>query len=50
MVYRALATGNVPNIVGAKKLSMRSSEWARVGLPLGLMMLGIYFAVLFFPG
>jgi predicted cation transporter len=41
-----LIPGNVPNIVCANKLGMRSGEWARIGLPLGLIMLGIYFAVL----
>jgi predicted cation transporter len=41
-----LIPGNVPNIVCAGKLNMRSSEWARAGLPLGLALLGIYFAVL----
>jgi predicted cation transporter len=45
-----LIPGNVPNIVCANKLSMRSAEWARIGLPLGLIMLGIYFAVLFVVG
>jgi predicted cation transporter len=41
-----LIPGNVPNIVCANKLSMRSSEWARTGIPFGLLLLGIYFAVL----
>jgi predicted cation transporter len=45
-----LIPGNVPNIVCASKLGMRSSEWARTGLPLGLVMLGIYFALLVFAG
>jgi predicted cation transporter len=45
-----LIPGNVPNIVCANKLGMRSAEWARVGLPLGLITLGIYFAVLFLVG
>ena len=45
-----LIPGNVPNIVCANKLSMRSSEWARIGLPLGLIMLGIYFALLLVIG
>jgi predicted cation transporter len=45
-----LIPGNVPNIVCASKLQMRTSEWARIGLPLGLIMLGIYFAVLFLFG
>jgi predicted cation transporter len=39
-----LIPGNVPNIVCAGKLRMHSGEWARVGLPLGVIMLGIYFA------
>lgn len=45
-----LIPGNVPNIVCANKLRMRSGEWARTGLPLGLIMLGIYFAVLLLVG
>ena len=45
-----LIPGNVPNIVCANKLGMRSGEWARVGLPLGLIMLGIYFAFLLVIG
>jgi predicted cation transporter len=45
-----LIPGNVPNIVCANKLGMCSSEWARTGMPLGLIMLGIYFAVLFVRG
>jgi predicted cation transporter len=45
-----LIPGNVPNIICANKLRMGSGEWARIGLPLGLMMLGIYFAVLLLVG
>jgi predicted cation transporter len=45
-----LIPGNVPNIVCANKLSLRSREWARIGLPLGLIMLGTYFALLFVVG
>jgi predicted cation transporter len=45
-----LIPGNVPNIVCANKLSMRSNEWARIGLPLGIIMLGIYFAVVVMVG
>jgi predicted cation transporter len=41
-----LIPGNVPNIVCAGKLNLRSNEWAWVGLPLGLVLLGIYFAAL----
>ncbi len=42
-----LIPGNVPNIVCANKLRMHSGEWMRIGLPLGLALLGIYFALLF---
>jgi len=45
-----LIPGNVPNIVCANKLGMRSGEWARTGLPIGLVMLGICFALLLVIG
>jgi predicted cation transporter len=45
-----LIPGNVPNILCASKLGMRSGEWARTGLPTGLIMLGIYFAALLVAG
>jgi len=41
-----LIPGNIPNIVCAGKLGIRSLEWARLGIPLGLVMLGIAFAIL----
>ncbi|HJU28129.1 MAG TPA: DUF1646 family protein [Candidatus Binataceae bacterium] len=41
-----LIPGNIPNIVSAGALRIKSAEWARIGIPLGLAMLGIYFAVL----
>lgn len=41
-----LIPGNVPNIVAAAALRIRSAEWARAGLPIGLALLGLYFAVL----
>jgi predicted cation transporter len=40
-----LIQGNVPNIVCASNLRIRSAEWARIACPLGLIMLGIYFAI-----
>ncbi len=40
-----LIPGNIPNIVSAGALRIGSLEWARRGLPLGLVMLGIYFAI-----
>lgn len=41
-----LIPGNIPNIVSASALRINSIEWARVGIPIGIAMLGIYFAVL----
>jgi predicted cation transporter len=41
-----LIPGNIPNIVSAGALKIGSVEWAKTGLPMGLILLGIYFAVL----
>jgi len=38
--------GNIANIVAASRLRITSREWATVGMPMGIAMLGIYFAVL----
>jgi predicted cation transporter len=38
--------GNIPNIIAAGKLKIRSSEWALVGLPLGLSVMGVCFFLL----
>jgi predicted cation transporter len=43
-----LIPGNIPNIISAGVLRIGSGVWARTGVPLGLLMLGIYFAVLKF--
>jgi predicted cation transporter len=40
-----LIPGNIPNIVSAGALRIGSLDWARRGVPIGLVMLGIYFAV-----
>jgi predicted cation transporter len=42
--------GNIPNIVSAGALRIGSGAWARVGIPLGIALLGIYFAVLMAVG
>jgi predicted cation transporter len=42
-----LIPGNIPNIVSAGKLKIGSREWARLGVPLGLAIMVIYFLVLF---
>jgi predicted cation transporter len=44
-----LIPGNIPNIIAAGKLRITSKEWASIGIPLGLVSLGIYFAILFIP-
>jgi predicted cation transporter len=41
-----LIPGNIPNIVSAGRLKIGSASWARHGLPIGLVGLGIYFALL----
>jgi predicted cation transporter len=41
-----LIPGNIPNIVSAGALRIGSVAWAKVGIPMGLVMLGIYFALL----
>jgi predicted cation transporter len=43
-----LIPGNIPNIVSAGALKIGSATWARVGVPIGLVLLGIYFALLKF--
>lgn len=42
-----LIPGNIPNIICAGKLNIKSSEWAKEGAPVGIMLLLIYFFVLF---
>jgi predicted cation transporter len=41
-----LIPGNIPNIVAAGALRIRAADWARIGVPMGLVLLGIYFAFL----
>jgi predicted cation transporter len=43
-----LIPGNIPNIISAGKLKIKSSEWARFGLPLGLLAMTGYFFLLMF--
>ncbi len=44
-----LIPGNIPNIISAGKLGITSKEWARIGVPLGLVTMAIYFVILFVP-
>ncbi|RPI40818.1 MAG: DUF1646 domain-containing protein [Methanoregulaceae archaeon] len=45
-----LIPGNIPNIIAACKLGITSREWAEVGIPLGLVLMGVFFVILFVPG
>lgn len=45
-----LIPGNIPNIISAGKLNITSTEWARFGLPFGLIAMSIYFFAVFFIG
>lgn len=45
-----LIPGNIPNIISACKLNIGSRDWAKLGVPLGLISLSVYFVVLFVVG
>ncbi len=42
-----LIPGNIPNIITASKLRISSRSWAAIGLPLGLLLMGAYYLILF---
>lgn len=42
-----LIPGNIPNIISAHKLGITSKEWARLGVPLGMGVMVIYFTAIF---
>ncbi len=42
-----LIPGNIPNIICAGKLKIKSGEWARFGLPLGLAVMVVFFLLMF---
>ncbi len=41
-----LIPGNIPNIISASKLGIRSREWAAAAVPLGLVLMAGYFLLL----
>lgn len=43
-----LIPGNIPNIIAAGKLKIKSSEWAKFGIPLGSVIMAAYFFLLIF--
>jgi len=43
-----LVPGNIPNIISANKLGITSKEWARLGVPLGLVLMAVYYVWIFY--
>ena len=41
-----LIPGNIPNIIAAGKLNITSLEWARFGVPIGLITMVVYFIMM----
>ncbi|MBI2091641.1 MAG: DUF1646 family protein, partial [Deltaproteobacteria bacterium] len=37
---------NIPNIIAASKLKIKSREWAALGVPLGAVLMVIFFMIL----
>jgi predicted cation transporter len=42
-----LIPGNIPNIIAAGKLQITSKEWAKIGVPVGLVTMVLYYLVIF---
>ncbi len=42
-----LVPGNIPNIIAANKLRISSRAWAAIGVPFGLGLMALFFAVLY---
>lgn len=40
--------GNIPNIIVSSKLEIRSRQWAKVAIPLGLGLMLVYFLIIIF--
>jgi predicted cation transporter len=45
-----LIPGNIPNIISAGKLKIKSSEWAATGVPLGLAVMAVFFIIIILGG
>lgn len=43
-----LIPGNIPNIITASRLRITSKEWAKLGIPLGLLVMAVMFVILFY--
>ncbi|WP_202320133.1 DUF1646 family protein [Archaeoglobus neptunius] len=42
-----LIPGNIPNIVAAGRLRISMGEWARIGVPLGLLLMAVFFGIIY---
>jgi predicted cation transporter len=42
----ALIPGNIPNIVAAGRLKISMKEWAKIGVPIGMVLMVVYFIAL----
>jgi len=42
-----LIPGNIPNIISASKLRIGSKEWAKYGVPIGLISMAIFYVLMF---
>lgn len=42
-----LIPGNIPNIVAAGRLRITMNEWAKIGVPLGLLMMSVFFVIIY---
>lgn len=41
-----LIPGNIPNIVAAARLKINMKEWALIGVPIGLIIMAVYFVIM----
>jgi (2Fe-2S) ferredoxin len=39
--------GNIPNIISAGKLKIQNREWGKLGVPLGLVIMLVFFVIIF---
>ena len=45
-----LIPGNIPNIVAAGRLKISMREWAVLGLPIGMVIMVVFFVILLVTG
>jgi len=42
-----LIPGNIPNIVAAARMKITMTEWAKIGVPLGAVIMAVYFVLIY---